>query len=176
MRVCPPTDRSPKRDTQPSTRLKPAATTVSCRFSRHVHTTSVSHLKRWRAPRGPPEACLRARARDERVACSDSRIGWGGCGCKWCLDVAESPRAHSHDQRIESAGEGVAVNSAPMLRSRVCYRAAITHILGEGVAETCIRVLGTTLTPAYECASVRRNRRIRHQTTIVLGMAGSRCL
>jgi len=35
---------------------------------------------RWRAPCGPPEACPRARARDERVADSDERIGWGGCG------------------------------------------------------------------------------------------------
>ena len=27
-----------------------------------------------------PEACSRARARDERVAAGDERIGWGGCG------------------------------------------------------------------------------------------------
>jgi len=41
-------------------------------------------------------ACPRARARDERVACSDSRIGWGGCGCKSCPSVTESCYTHSH--------------------------------------------------------------------------------
>ena len=49
-----------------------------------VQATDQQHrcpvLPQWRAPRGPPEACSRARARDERVATGDSRIGWGGCG------------------------------------------------------------------------------------------------
>ena len=34
-----------------------------------------------------PEACSRARARDERGGEVTERIGWGGCGGNWCPDV-----------------------------------------------------------------------------------------
>ncbi len=84
-----------------------------------------------------PQAASRARARDERVAAGDERIGWGGCGPtgvrwsrgrvvhagtvtvvsnrlgrvwpNWCPGVARSccSRWYCHS-RIESAGEGVA--------------------------------------------------------------------
>ena len=62
----------------------------------------------WRAPHEP-----RQRARERARGMSESpqatkRIGWGGCGGKLCPEVVESCCSHSHTQRIESAGEGVA--------------------------------------------------------------------
>ena len=45
-----------------------------------IHSSIPTRHTVWRAPRGPPKACPRARARDERGSEATERIGWGGCG------------------------------------------------------------------------------------------------
>ncbi len=99
-------------------------------------------------------ACSRARARDERVAPGDSRIGWGGCGGKGCPCITESCCSHSHI-RIESAGEGVA-NWCPDVAescSSQNHHDTRTESAGEGVAVIGVRLsqrcLGHTTTVTH---------------------------
>ena len=80
------------------------------------------------------EACPRARARDERVALGDERIGWGGCGGKRCPGVMQSCSSQNcYHRRIESAGEGVA-NWCPGVAESYCSHSHC-HICIESVGE-----------------------------------------
>jgi len=69
-----------------------------------------------------------------------TRIGWGGCGWKLCPCVAESCRSYNHShRRTESVGEGVA-KWRPCVAWSTCVHSYRQVCIGEGVAETGVRV------------------------------------
>ena len=65
-------------------------------------------------------ACPRARARDERVATGDSRIGWGGCGPNR-VRVSQNPVVHTVTATYGIGWGGCGPKCVRLLRGRVVH-------------------------------------------------------
>jgi len=134
----------PGTDYEVETRGSPRpATRLSIPSARYVTRVSAS---RRRAPRGPPEVCPRARARDERVVAGDERIGPGGRGVTGVRTSCGCGR-HTVHCRYRRRRPNVVPSTG------ACCHAASTETATVGCSSA---VSATTTSERVGCVAVRR--------------------